>query len=151
MRDLSHTQVILWQAAAVSAVTIGAMAVGTGPRVWLFAIGVIVGAVAHVKWRDRRGLPALTLSDIRRTTLVSALSFAGVACSASAYLSTAPSFERFVVAVGAALAAAFSVGVLTLCGLSLGTGADQPVTLILPDPAHPGRPRRPARRPRRRR
>ena len=149
MRASSHVQVLVWQAAFI-AVAIGCATLGgLGPRIWLFAGAVIAGAAAHAKWARTRGRPPLTLPDIRRKTLVSAGVFAGIAAVASAITSTADTTERVVVALGAALITGFACGVLTLCGLSLGTGSEQPVTAILPDPAHPHRGRRPARRARR--
>ncbi|MFT6144745.1 MAG: hypothetical protein ACJAZO_004298 [Myxococcota bacterium] len=149
MRFSSHALVIPWQAAFIVATFTCATLSGLGPRIWLFGGAVILGATAHVKWRQRRSLPALTLPDIRRTTALSAAVFAMFAGILSAYTSTTDPTERVVVAVGAALIAGFATGVLTLCGLSLGAGSKQPVTAILPDPAHPGRPRRPSQRPNR--
>ena len=149
MRISSHVAVVPWQLAFIAMTLAGAALSGLGPRIWLFAAALILGTVAHVKWQQKRGCPPLTLPDIRRTTLISVVVFAVTAGVLSVSTSTAPITERVIVAVGSALIAGFATGVLTLCGLSLGTGSEQPVTTILPDPAHPGRARRPASRPRR--
>lgn len=149
VRITPHILVVPWQAAFLAAALVGATLSGLGPRIWLLGAAVLLGAVAHVKWHQRRGLPPHTLAHMRQTTLLSAGAFACTAGGLSLATSTAATAERVIVAVGASLITAFAVGVLTLCGLSLGAGSEQPVTKVLPDPAHPGRPRRPAQRPRR--
>lgn len=150
MRTPSHAWVVPWQVCFVVAALLGAYASGLGPRIWLIGAALIGGAVAYVKWQIKRGAPLFTLADIRRSTLMSASTFGVVAGVLSVSTSHAHAIERVTVGVGAVLITAFATGVLTLCGLSLGTGSEQPVTKILPDPAHPGRPRRPARSTKRR-
>lgn len=145
MSSRAHPLVIAWQVAGLSAAfAIGAIS-GLGPRVWLIALGLIVGAAAHAGWQRHRGPGPLDLPALRRTTLWAAGPIAVVCGALSVLTSSAPLYERSVVAVGTVLVAAFGTGILTLCGLSLGLGADQPVTMILPDATHPNRPRRPVR------
>ena len=135
--------IIPWQLLSLTGFIGVGFATGLGIRLWMVLLGILCGAACHAWWQRHRGAGPLTLPMVRRTTVVSAVATALACAAASLWLSTAPTNERIIAAIGTFLVTGFAGGVLTLCGLSLGLGSAQPTTLILPDPAHPNTPRRP--------